>query len=186
MLRSLNTYTTYNAEDNKLKIPAFEVLTHLQDPSDLKKNSSSSSAISNLTSSETISRVTVDPDSDYEIWISDFTIEHEIRKRISLLVLMINFISQNLKISPTTTPLGTNHTNKQVCYNVHCTVIKTLKKDRFANKPCIHCWKRTDLPFKIKSLKIPWKGRRVVLKPDKQYEAHELRGWESRSYQIQS
>ena len=37
MLRSLNTYSTYNAEDNKLKIPAFEVLTHLQDPSDLKK-----------------------------------------------------------------------------------------------------------------------------------------------------
>ena len=38
MLRSLNTYSTYNAEDNKLKIPAVEVLTHLQDPSDLKKN----------------------------------------------------------------------------------------------------------------------------------------------------
>ena len=128
MLRSLNTYSTYNAEDNKLKIPAFEVLTHLQDPSDLKKNSSSSSAITNLTSSGTTSGVTIDPDLDYEIWISDFTIEHEIRKQISLLVLMINFISQNLKISPTPTPLGTNHTNKQVCYNVHCTVIKTLKR----------------------------------------------------------
>ena len=37
MLRSLNTYNTYNAEDNKLKIPAAEVLTHLKDPSDLKK-----------------------------------------------------------------------------------------------------------------------------------------------------
>ena len=37
MLRSLNTYSTYNAEDNKLKILAVEVLTHLQDPSDLKK-----------------------------------------------------------------------------------------------------------------------------------------------------
>ena len=37
MLRSLNTYNTYNAEDNKLKILAVEVLTHLQDPSDLKK-----------------------------------------------------------------------------------------------------------------------------------------------------
>ena len=67
MLWSLNAYSTYNAEDNKLKIPAVEVLTHLQDPSDLKKNSSPSSAISNLTSSGTISRVTIDPDSDYEI-----------------------------------------------------------------------------------------------------------------------
>ena len=38
MLRSLNTYNTYNAEDNKLKIPAVEVLTHPQDPSDLKKH----------------------------------------------------------------------------------------------------------------------------------------------------
>ena len=128
MLRSLNTYNTYNAKDNKLKIPAVEVLTHLQDPSDVKQNWSSSSAISNLTSSGTISRITIDPDLDYKNWISDFTIEHEIRKRISLLVLMINFISQNLKISPIPTPLGTNHTNKQVCYNVHCTVIKTLKR----------------------------------------------------------
>ena len=32
-LKSLNTYSTYNAEDNKLKILAVEVLTHLQDPS---------------------------------------------------------------------------------------------------------------------------------------------------------
>ena len=127
MLWSLNAYSTYNAEDNKLKIPAVEVLTHLQDPSDLKKNSSPSSAISKLLLLGH-SRVTIDPDSDYEIWISDFTIEHEIRKRISLLVLMINFISQNLKTSPTPTPLGTNHTNKQICYNVHCTVIKTLKR----------------------------------------------------------
>ena len=135
MLRSLNTYNTYNAEDNKLKIPAVEVLTHPQDPSDLKKNWSSSSAISNLTSSRTISRITIDPDLDYEIWISDFTIKHEIRKRISLLLLMINFISQNLKISPTPTPLGANHTNKQVCYNVHCTVIKTLKKTNLQINP---------------------------------------------------
>ena len=30
-------YSTYNAEDNKLNILAVEVLTHLHDPSDLKK-----------------------------------------------------------------------------------------------------------------------------------------------------
>ena len=134
MLRSLNTYNTYNAEDNKLKIPAVEVLTHPQDPSDLKKidNLHQQSAISNLTSSGTISRIAINPDLDYEIW---FTIEHEIRKQISLLLLMINFISQNLKISPTPTPLGANHTNKQVCYNVHCTVIKTLKKTNLQINP---------------------------------------------------
>ena len=89
----------------------------------------------NLTSSGTISRITIDQDLGYKNWISDFTIEHEIRKWISLLVLMINFISQNLKISPTPTPLGANHTNKQVCYNVHCTVIKTLKKTNLQINP---------------------------------------------------
>ena len=69
MLRSLNTYNTYNAEDNKLKIPAVEVLTHPQDPSDLKKidNLHQQSAISNLTSSGTISRIAINPDLDYEI-----------------------------------------------------------------------------------------------------------------------
>ena len=40
------------------------------------------------------------PDLDFEIRLSDFAIEHEIRKRISLLVLIINFMSQNLKPTP--------------------------------------------------------------------------------------
>ena len=154
MLRSLNTYSTYNAEDNKLKIPAVEVLTHLQDPSDLKKNWSSSSAISNLTSSGTICRVTIDPDSDYEIWISDFTIEHEIWKQISLLVLMINFFSQNLKLL--STPKSKAWLLRiQINNFLHCTFNKTLKKGQFANKPVIRCGKHTCLPLKIKALKTP-------------------------------
>ena len=171
MLWSLNAYSTYNAEDNKLKIPAVEVLTHLQDPSDLKKNSSPSSAISKLLLLGH-SRVTIDPDSDYEIWISDFTIEHEIRKRISLLVLMINFFFQNLKLSPTPKSKALL-LRIQINNFLHCTFNKTLKKGQFANKPFIRCWKRTGLPLKIKALKIPkgwdWTIERVVHRPDKQY-----------------
>ena len=137
------------------------------------------------------------PDLDFEIRISDFAIKRKIQKRISLLVLIINFISQTLKISPTLPPPPPNHPNSkawllriQINNLLHCTFNKTLKKANFANKPFIRCWKRTDLPLKIKALNTPWRGigdwtiKRVVLKRDKQYGQMSFEGENLTKYRV--
>ena len=103
-----------------------------------KKNWSSSSAISNLASSGTNSRVALDWEIRISILKSSFWILQSHTKSEngswSLLVLMINFISKNPKLSPTPKSKAWL-LSIQINNLLHCTFNKTLKKANLQINP---------------------------------------------------
>ena len=172
-----------------------------------KKNWSSSSAISNLASSGTNSRVVFDWEIRISIlqsgfWILQLNAKNYLKTdRPSSSYDQLHLSnSQNFThpapSSPPPLPPPIHPNSKawllriQINNLLHCTFNKTLKKANFANKPFIRCWKRTDLPLKIKALKTPWGGigdwtiKRVVLKRDKQYRHMRFEGEDLTKYRV--